>query len=160
MAGSGQVGAGRDHTAVVVGILLLLVAGVLWYDANAISRTVAYGVGPGVMPKIIGAGLALLGLLSIVSGFRGEAESVEATDWLAVFIVIGGFIALTVIIGLGGGFLIAMAILFAATSFAFGRRAVLADLALGGLLALLTYLLFTKGLALSLPQGPLERLIG
>jgi len=148
----------QDRTAVVVGVLLLLLAGVLWYDAENLNRAVAYGVGPGAMPKVIAVGLAILGALSVLSGVKGERFEIEQTDWPAVLIIIGGFLVLTAVIGLNGGFIPAMTILFAVTSFAFGRRAVLVDLALGFALALLTYLLFSRLLALSLPQGPLERL--
>jgi putative tricarboxylic transport membrane protein len=74
--------------------------------------------------------------------------------------ICGGFLALTVLIGLGAGFIPAMAILFAVTAWAFGRRAPHVDLPLGLALASATYLLFSKLLALSLPAGPLERMIG
>lgn len=149
-----------DRSGVFVGILLLLVAGVLWYDAVNLGRTVAYGVGPAMMPKLVGSGLVVLGILSILSGLRSTDERPGSFNVGAILIIIGGFLALTTIIGLGGGFLPAMTVLFAATSFAFGRRNLPVDIALGFGLALATYLLFSKLLALSLPQGPLERLIG
>ena len=66
--------------------------------------------------------------------------------------------ALIALIGLGGGFIPAITILFAATSTAFGRRAFLADVAIGFGLSLVAYLMFDKLLTLSLPAGPLERL--
>jgi putative tricarboxylic transport membrane protein len=44
------------------------------------------------------------------------------------------------------------------TAAAFGRRAFFIDLAIGFVLGLAVYLVFTKLLALSLPAGPLERL--
>jgi putative tricarboxylic transport membrane protein len=59
----------------------------------------------------------------------------------------------------GGGFVLAMALLFAATARGFGRRALLVDLLIGLALGLVVYLMFTKLLTLALPQGPLERLI-
>ena len=46
-----------------------------------------------------------------------------------------------------------------ATAAAFGRRAFVTDLAIGGAAGLLIYLLFAKLLSLTLPTGPLERLI-
>jgi putative tricarboxylic transport membrane protein len=55
--------------------------------------------------------------------------------------------------------MIGTALLFAATSTAFGRRAFVTDLAIGAVLAVLIYLLFAKLLTLSLPAGPLERLL-
>ena len=63
-----------------------------------------------------------------------------------------------VLIGIGGGFIPAITILFAATAAAFGRRAILADLAIGFVLGTGAYLMFAKLLSLSLPMGPLERL--
>ena len=51
-----------------------------------------------------------------------------------------------------------MTILFAATATAFGRRAILTDLAIGFVLGTGAYLMFSKLLSLSLPMGPLERL--
>ena len=151
---------GHDRSEVIVGILLLMIAGVLWYDAINLSGAVAYGVGPGMMPKVVGAGLAVLGVLSILKGTKSTSDKVGGYDRQAVGVILAGFLVLTAIIGLGGGFLPAMTILFAATSYAFGRRAVLVDVALGFVLALAVYLLFSKLLALSLPQGPLERLFG
>ena len=62
------------------------------------------------------------------------------------------------IIGLGGGFIPATAILFAATATAFGRRAIHIDLAIGAGLGVVVFLLFDKLLTLSLPAGPIERL--
>lgn len=151
---------GHDRSEVIVGILLLIVAGVLWYDAINLSQAVAYGVGPAMMPKVIGGGLGVLGVLSILKGIKSTADKAGGYDRQAVGTILAGFLALTVIIGVGGGFLLAMTVLFAATSYAFGRRAVVADVVLGFVLALGVYLLFSKLLALSLPQGPLERLIG
>ena len=49
--------------------------------------------------------------------------------------------------------------LFVATAAAFGRRAILADLAIGSCMATLIYLAFDQLLTLSLPAGPLERLL-
>jgi putative tricarboxylic transport membrane protein len=50
-------------------------------------------------------------------------------------------------------------VLFAATATAFGRRAIHIDLAIGLVLAIVVFLLFDKLLTLSLPAGPLERLL-
>ena len=58
----------------------------------------------------------------------------------------------------GAGFIIGSTLLFVFTARAFGRRAWLADLALGLGLATGIFLLFNKLLTLSLPMGPVERL--
>ena len=83
----------------------------------------------------------------------------EDYDAKAVGLIVGGLAALIAIIGLDGGFIPATTILFAATAAAFGRRAFLTDFVIGFVLSLVVYLLFTKLLSLSLPVGPLERLL-
>jgi len=50
-------------------------------------------------------------------------------------------------------------LLFAFTARAFGRRALIADLILGFILATGIFLLFNKLLTLALPMGPFERLL-
>ncbi|HXO69177.1 MAG TPA: tripartite tricarboxylate transporter TctB family protein, partial [Bradyrhizobium sp.] len=66
---------------------------------------------------------------------------------------------LIAIIGLGGGFILATTELFVTTSRAFGRRAILADLAIALVMTTMIYLAFDRLLTLSLPAGPLERLM-
>jgi putative tricarboxylic transport membrane protein len=83
----------------------------------------------------------------------------EPDDLPPIVIILGGFAALIALIGFGGGFIPATAILFAATATAFGRRAILTDLAIGLVLAIVVFLIFDKLLTLSLPYGPLERLL-
>ncbi len=106
----------------------------------------------------MGAGLIVLGILNAVYALRGGFIETEAYDPPAVLIIISGFSLLIAIIWLGGGFIPGMAVIFAATTYAFGRRTLLMDLAIGFVLALIVYLIFTKLLTLSLPSGPLERL--
>jgi putative tricarboxylic transport membrane protein len=64
-----------------------------------------------------------------------------------------------IVMAVGGGFIAGTALLFAATATAFGRRAPVTDLAIGLALGAVVYLLFVKLLSLSLPMGPLERLL-
>ena len=90
---------------------------------------------------------------------RRLSRARETTIPRPIVLILGGLAALIAIIGLGGGFIPATAILFAATAAAFGRRAILTDLAIGFVLAVVVYLLFDKLLTLSLPAGPLERLL-
>lgn len=160
MPDSSSPATGRDKSGIIVGLVLFALAGVLWFDAIRLSGAVNYGVGPAVFPKLIAGGLVLLGLLSIISGMRSAAPELESADPIPILMVIGGFLALTVLIGIGGGFIPAMVVLFVTTSTAFGRRAYLVDAGIGFVVASCTYLLFSKVLLLSLPQGPLEMLFG
>ncbi len=143
----------------VVGILLLVLAGIIAWDAASLTLATPYGLGPQAVPNLIAGGLALLGCGHLVAAVRGGTPRPELADPVAVTWIIGGLVALIATIGLGGGFVPATTLLFAATARAFGRRALLADLAIGFGLGILVYLAFTKLLTLSLPQGPLERLL-
>jgi putative tricarboxylic transport membrane protein len=137
---------------------MLLAAVILW-DMSRLQITSVYGVGPKAMPIVIAAGLALLSIGNLVMALRGKLPDRESADPKAILLILGGLAALIALIGLGGGFIPATAILFATTSAAFGRKAFLADLAIGAGLGVVIFLLFDKLLTLSLPAGPLERLL-
>jgi putative tricarboxylic transport membrane protein len=111
------------------------------------------------MPYVIAAGFALLAVGNVVLAWRGAFPEREELDARAVLLILGGLAAMIAIVGLGGGFIAATAVLFAATSAGFGRRALHIDLAIGLVLGLVIYLVFDKLLTLSLPAGPLERLL-
>jgi putative tricarboxylic transport membrane protein len=111
------------------------------------------------MPIVIAAGLALLALGNLIMGLRGDLPPREPSDLKAIALILGGLVALIACIGIGGGFIPAIAMLFAATSAAFGRKAPLTDIAIGLVLGAVIYLAFDKLLTLSLPAGPLERLL-
>ena len=96
-------------------------------------------------------------MLRILDSLRPGIEAEEA-DWGAVAWIL---LALTGLIGsiwAGLGFILGSTLLFALTARAFGRRAMIADLLIGAVLATLIFLLFNKLLRLALPAGPLERL--
>jgi putative tricarboxylic transport membrane protein len=111
------------------------------------------------MPIVVATGLALLGIGNLIIAIRGELPHRETGDPKAILLIVGGLAALIAMIGFGGGFILGMTILFAMTAAAFGRRAFLTDLAIGFGLGLVVYLLFVKLLTLSLPVGPIERLL-
>ena len=154
-----RTGKSVDRAAVVVGLLLLALEAVTVFDARRLTITSAYGMGPEAVPYLIAGGLALLALGHFVFAFRNALPEREETDPQAIAWIAAGLFALIAVIGLGGGFVPAMMLLFAATARAFGRRAFLVDLLIGLVLGVFLYLRFTKLLTLSLPQGPLERFL-
>jgi putative tricarboxylic transport membrane protein len=111
------------------------------------------------MPIVVAAGLALLAIGNLVLAFRGDFPEREQPKQGPILLILGGLLAVIVLIGMGGGFIPAVTVLFAATAAAFGRRAILTDLAIGFALGVGAYLMFSKLLSLSLPMGPLERLL-
>lgn len=149
---------GANKPALVVGVLLLIVAALVGYDASQQTITSTYGIGPTAMPYVVMVGLIVLGLAHFVVAFREGLPEPEEADTNALLWIAGGLIFLIACIGLGGGFIIAIAAVFACTARGMGRQALLVDAAIGFVLGLVIFLVFAKLLTLILPSGPLERL--
>ncbi len=137
---------------------LFVIAVVILWNAMDLPAPV-YGIGPRAMPVLVASGLIVLAAGNAYLAWRGDFPEREDYDRRALLLILGGFAALIAIIGLNGGFIPATTVLFAATAAAFGRRAILTDLAIGLVLSVLVYLMFSKLLTLSLPMGPIERLL-
>ncbi len=149
----------RAVASFVIAAGLIALASIVALDAANHGAAPAYSrVGPGATAYAIAAGLAILGLATGIAAWRGMVPEGEPYDPGAVFLILGGLGGLMAAIAFGGGFIVGATILFAATARAFGRTQLIADIAIGVTLSLSVYLLFTKLLSLSLPQGPLERL--
>lgn len=150
---------GVDRAGIVIALGLIALAVVLIVDARNIQANVVYGMGPQVMPIMIAIGLIVLAIGNGINALRGDTPEPEDMQFGPVLLVLGGLAAMIAIIGLGGGFIPAMTVLFAATATAFGRRAILTDLILGFVIATIIYLIFNKLLTLGLPAGPLEQFL-
>ncbi|MDU6833883.1 MAG: tripartite tricarboxylate transporter TctB family protein, partial [Bradyrhizobium sp.] len=96
---------------------------------------------------------------NLIDAVRGNLPPRESADPVAVLLILAGLALLIAIIGFGGGFILATTALFVTTSAAFGRRDFVTDLVIGAVLTTLIYLAFDRLLTLSLPAGPLERLL-
>ena len=147
-----------DPAGLIAAGLLLLLAGVIIWDTLALRLTSVYGVGPKAMPFVVASGLVLLSIGNFILGMRSAPPAQEAINTTAILRILGGLAALIAVIGYGGGFIIATALLFAMAASAFGRKAFHVDALIGFALATVIYVVFTNFLALSLPAGPLERL--
>ncbi|WP_246504918.1 tripartite tricarboxylate transporter TctB family protein [Microvirga antarctica] len=148
-----------DVAGLVIALILLAVAGLIWLDMSSLELSSVYGMGPKAAPKIVALGLGILAIGNAIMALRGDLPARESLDWKPIVLIIGGMAALIALIKFGGGFILATTVLFVATSAAFGRRALLADIAIGVVISIVIYILFSKLLTLSLPVGPLERLI-
>jgi putative tricarboxylic transport membrane protein len=147
-----------DRPALLVGTLLLIVAAFVAYDASQQTITSNYGIGPTAMPYVVCAGLVMLGLAHFFVAFREGLPKPEEADRSALLWIVAGLIGLIACIALGGGFIIAITIVFACTARGFGRRAFAIDALIGFVLGLAIFLIFAKLLTLLLPVGPLEHL--
>jgi putative tricarboxylic transport membrane protein len=148
-----------DPAGIAIAALLFVLAVVVFWDATSLQLASTYGIGPKAMPFVIASGLLLLAIGNLVLALRGDMPEREPSDPMAIVLILGGLAVLIAFIGLGVGFIPATAVLFAATSAAFGRRAILVDLLIGFALGAVIFLVFDKLLTLSLPAGPLERLL-
>ncbi len=148
-----------DPAGLVIAAALAVLAVVLVLDASRLPSTSMYGMGPEAMPVVIAVGLGLLAIGNLIDTLRGALPPREGMDPKPVLLILGGLALLIAIIGLGGGFILATSVLFVATSAAFGRRAILTDAVIALVMSTLIYFAFDRLLTLSLPSGPLERLL-
>lgn len=148
-----------DRAGIVIAALLAGLAAVLVWDARGLQSTAMYGMGPEAMPVVVASGLALLAIGNFIDALRGNLPARESTDPVPVVLILIGLALLIAIIGFGGGFILATSALFVTTSAAFGRRAILVDSIIALVMSTLIYLAFDRLLTLSLPTGPLERLL-
>ena len=158
---SGETPAPRriDPAGIVIAVALAVLAAVLVWDASHLPATSMYGMGPEAMPVVVAIGLGLLAIGNLIDALRGNLPPRESMDPKPVLLILGGLALLIAIIGFGGGFILATSALFVATSTAFGRRAILTDAIIALVMSTLIYLAFDRLLTLSLPTGPLERLL-
>lgn len=159
---------GRVELALSLGVLALgIFASVVAFrlpEAGGYAR-----IGPNFMPKIVSAGLIVLGvwLLAEVAtgGWRDRvpddpAERGEHAFHAGAFLwVSAGLFAQMALIGTAG-FVLAAMVLFGCVARGFGSTRLPRDLALGLALGLAVFLFFVKFLNVSLPAGWLAPLLG
>ena len=152
------------RSLIVVGCGLWVLAALTWMDALRLSDVGSIGVGPAVSMKLIGSLLGLLGAAHFLAAVRpspvtAPVEGEPVTNRHALAWVLGGLIAMIVVLVAEGGFILAAAIVFVCTARAFGKSVISLSPVYGLVMSTLVYAFFTKGLTLALPSGPLERLL-
>ena len=122
-------------------------------------------VGPGVVPRVVGVVLVILGAVLLREAFSGgfsgvdeEAEAKLPMDWPAFAWVSGGIIAYGLLVE-GAGFIIASTILFVMVARGFNSRRWLLNAITGLVLAVIIFAIFNYGLGLTLPAGVLAPLL-
>jgi putative tricarboxylic transport membrane protein len=116
-------------------------------------------VGPALFSTLIGAGLTLSGIATVVSAARscGDASQPRLRLWPVALISIALLFETASISRLG--WIPAVAIVFLAGTYAFGDRRVILNAAIGVALASFVLVAFAFGLGIDLPLGPLEPLL-
>ena len=148
-----------DGAALVIAAILALIAAVIFWQMSQMRvPPIQARVGPTVFPYIIAAGLLALSVGTVVSAFRRGFPEREDDNYIPIAWVIGGLVAQLLTIG-WAGFSVGTGLLFAFTAMAFGRGPLWKTIPIGIVFAFIVWFMFAKGLQLSLPMGPLERLI-
>lgn len=148
-----------DWAALVIAVLLLLLAGVIFFDASRLSNVGGYSqVGPATVPTWIAIGLVGLAIWTVVAAFRGDFPAREKQEIKPVVWIVAGLAAQMLLIR-PLGFSIATGILFGLTAAGFGARRLWISIPIAIVICLAIWWLFSVVLSLSLPAGPLENLI-
>ena len=147
-----------DRAALVIAALLVLAgAAVAWSTHNA-PTTMGYSpVGARTVPFILGGALMILGACTAIAAMRGGFPKRESQDIPPMLWVIGG-LAIQLLTMKTIGFSIATGFLFAAAARAFGRGPLWLTIPIGIAFSFVVWVIFAKGLQLTLPAGPLEKL--
>ncbi len=150
----------RSVAGLLIGLGLIAVAAVIASDAAGMRVPPVHAkVGPRVFPYLVSCGLALSGaVIAWQAWSRAFLVEEQQTDWGAVAIIAAGLVLhMNLLKPLG--FVPAAMVLFLAVAFAFGSRRYLRDAAVALVLALATYLAFTRLLGLQLPAGVLQGIV-
>ena len=152
------------QVAVAAGVTLIGVL-ILWGSFYLPTGGGYAQVGPGVVPRGVGALIIVLGIFllreAFTGGFRGVDEEAEVhmpMDWPSFAWVSGGIIAYGLVIE-HLGFVISSTILFVMVARGFNSRRWLLNTATGLVLAAIVFAIFNYGLGLTLPVGVLGKIL-
>jgi putative tricarboxylic transport membrane protein len=144
-----------DIPEVALGTSAVLLGSYVAIDAAGYHDGSTYdGLGPSLLPYIIGGGLILTGLTILIRSLlgRASARTAERIDWIPVaLITLGLIIPIPFILMLG--WVPVVTVVFAVGARAFGSRRTVLDLGLGFAFGAVTLLIFNYGLGLNLPVG-------
>jgi putative tricarboxylic transport membrane protein len=149
---------GPDRAVLVIAAVLVLVG--LAVAGATLRQPVTAGyspVGARTVPFILAGALVVLGGFTAIAGMRGNFPKREKQDIPPMLWLIGG-LAVQLLTMKALGFSIATGLLFAAAARGFGRGPLWMTIPIGIILSFLVWILFAKGLQLTIPAGPLEKL--
>ena len=115
-------------------------------------------IGPTTFPYVIAACLFIVAVCTVFVALRSGFPAREEQNLPPMLWIVGGFAAQMLLLK-AAGFSIATGLLFAATAKGFGKGPLWMTVPLGIVLAFVIWVIFAKGLQLSLPAGPIERLL-
>jgi len=148
-----------DWASLLIALFLVILGGIVLWDAFRLGNVAGYArIGPGTFPKLIGAGLVILAVWTAAAAWRGDFPEREPQQIPPMLWVVGGLAAQMLLLNTVG-FSIATGFLFGATAKAFGKGPLWLTVPLGIVVSFVIWVIFARVLQLSLPAGPLERLV-
>jgi putative tricarboxylic transport membrane protein len=145
-----------DRAALVVALVLLVLGVVVAWDASRIGGAAQYArIGPQTVPYVIAFCLAGLAIWTAFEAFRGDFPERDHQEAMPVLWIIGGLLLQLLTIRFIG-FSIATGLLFALVARGFGERRFWISVPFGIVLSVAVWIIFARGLSLTLPHGPLE----
>jgi putative tricarboxylic transport membrane protein len=149
-----------DWAVLGIAVFLAALAAVIGWDAEHLNSAVAaYSrVGAAAFPLAIAGALAVLAIFTALAAFRSKVPEREPLEFTPLAYILAGLVLQIALLNTLG-FSIATGLLFALTARGFGGKPLWLTIPIGIVLCFILYVIFSQGLQLSLPQGPLERLI-
>ena len=146
-----------ERAALVIAAILGLAAIGIFIGTSQQGGVAGYSpVGPKTVPYIIAIALAVLSIATAIEAWRGDFPEREPQNWPPMLWVLGG-LAVQMLTMRTVGFSIATGLLFAATAKGFGKGPLWLTVPIGIVFSLVVWVIFAKGLQLSLPAGWLEQ---
>ncbi|OQM74819.1 tripartite tricarboxylate transporter TctB family protein [Manganibacter manganicus] len=147
-----------DGAAFVIAAVLAIIAVVIAWSTATGGNSASYSrIGPNAFPYAIAGVLLVLSIWTAVEAWRGEFPEREAENVGPIIWIVAGLAGQMLLLKTTG-FSIATGVLFALTARGFGRGPLWMTVPLGIVISLVIWVVFSKGLQLSLPAGPLENL--
>ena len=147
-----------DRAVLVIAAALMAAAIGIFYGTAQQGGVAGYSpVGPKTVPYIIAAALAGLSVLTAIAGLRGDFPEREEQNFPPMLWILGG-LTVQMLTMKTVGFSLATGLLFAATAKGFGRGPLWLTVPVGVVFSFIIWLIFARGLQLSLPAGPFEQL--
>lgn len=145
-----------DWAALVIAAGLFVLAALIAWDVQRLADVASYArVGPQTVPYAIAAGLAGLGLWTIVEAWRGDFPEREPQEARPVLWIVAGLLAQLVLLRIAG-FSVATGVLFGLVAYGLGRKPLWIGIPAGIIFAFVVWVIFSRFLQLSLPAGPPE----
>lgn len=144
----------------ILGVAVFFLAGIFDIpEGSGYAR-----VGPRFFPVLVSGGLLAVGIWLVIDALRGnraepaaeeDADPDAPADYRSILWLLAGFVLMILLVQ-PAGFVIAASLLFWFTARGFHSEKPLRDVAAAIILALVSYVVFTRGLGLMLPAGILQ----